>query len=154
MLDGGGECALGSLVGVGEEDAAREREGEGLEFARTEIKRIREEFWTNVRVPGSADAYNPEVEKAGRVADFLEFAELFATATETVARSTFTRAVVTLPLESLATARDLAERETACCSFFTFTTSPVGGSAVMTIEVPEQYADVLTALTSLADSAR
>lgn len=93
----------------------------------------------------------PTVDRPLRVS---EFAELFATATETVARSTFTRAVVTLPLESLATARDLAERETACCSFFTFTTSPVGGSAVMTIEVPEQYADVLTALTSLADSAR
>lgn len=93
----------------------------------------------------------PTVDRPLRVS---EFAELFATATETVTRSSPTRAVVTLPLESLETARDLAARETACCSFFTFTTSSIGDSTVMTIDVPEQYADVLTALTSLADKAQ
>ncbi|MFQ5693053.1 MAG: fumarate reductase/succinate dehydrogenase flavoprotein subunit, partial [Nitrospinota bacterium] len=37
---------------------------------------LRQEFWENVRVGGGSDELNPELEKAGRVADFLEFAEL------------------------------------------------------------------------------
>jgi succinate dehydrogenase / fumarate reductase flavoprotein subunit len=37
---------------------------------------LRDEFWNNVTVPGSGEAFNQELEKAGRVADFLEFAEL------------------------------------------------------------------------------
>ena len=48
----------------------------GLEKALKEIPRIREEFWSNVFVPGTVDNMNPELEKAGRVADFLEFAEV------------------------------------------------------------------------------
>ena len=55
------------------------RNKEGLEKAIDEIKALREEFWKNVRVPGSADSLNPELEKAGRVADFLELGELIAT---------------------------------------------------------------------------
>lgn len=54
------------------------RTPEGLNEAIKEIKEIREEFWKEVRVPGSADSMNPELEKAGRVADFLELGELFA----------------------------------------------------------------------------
>ena len=50
------------------------RTKEGLEFALTEIDRIREDFWKNVRVPGTNDGMNAELEKAGRVADFFEFA--------------------------------------------------------------------------------
>lgn len=50
------------------------RDKAGLEYALSEINRIREDFWNNVRVPGSADGMNGELEKAGRVADFLEFA--------------------------------------------------------------------------------
>ena len=50
------------------------RTKEGLEFALTEINRIREDFWKNVRVPGTNDGMNAELEKAGRVADFFEFA--------------------------------------------------------------------------------
>ena len=46
--------------------------------AMTEIKAIREEFWKEVSVPGNATEMNPELEKAGRVADFLELGELFA----------------------------------------------------------------------------
>ena len=38
---------------------------------------IRDEFWTNVRIPGSVNGLNVELEKAGRVADFIEFAEVF-----------------------------------------------------------------------------
>ncbi|MCX7978343.1 MAG: fumarate reductase/succinate dehydrogenase flavoprotein subunit, partial [Bdellovibrionaceae bacterium] len=40
------------------------------------IPKLREEFWQNVRVPGEANYINPELEKAGRVADFLELGEL------------------------------------------------------------------------------
>ncbi|MDH4042835.1 MAG: fumarate reductase/succinate dehydrogenase flavoprotein subunit [Gemmatimonadota bacterium] len=52
------------------------RNATGLKRALAEIPRIREEFWTDVRVPGSGLELNQELEKAGRVADFLEFAEL------------------------------------------------------------------------------
>ena len=48
------------------------RNAQGLNEAIAEIKQIREEFWKEVNVPGSADSMNPELEKAGRVADFLE----------------------------------------------------------------------------------
>ncbi len=54
------------------------RNEQGLKEAIAEIKQIREEFWKDVKVPGSADGLNPELEKAGRVADFLELGELFA----------------------------------------------------------------------------
>ncbi len=49
-----------------------------LKEAMSEIKAIREEFWKEVKVPGSANEMNLELEKAGRVADFLELGELFA----------------------------------------------------------------------------
>ncbi|MGB0685914.1 MAG: hypothetical protein ACPGQD_07015, partial [Planctomycetota bacterium] len=52
------------------------RTREGLEEALREIPKLREEFWKDVRIPGTADSYNPELEKAARVADFLEFGEL------------------------------------------------------------------------------
>jgi succinate dehydrogenase / fumarate reductase flavoprotein subunit len=52
------------------------RSREGLTEAIAEIPKIREEFWNNVRVPGSGNITNMELEKAGRVADFLEFGEM------------------------------------------------------------------------------
>ncbi len=52
------------------------RNAEGLKEAITEIQQIRKEFWSDVKVPGSADEFNPELEKAGRVADFIELGEL------------------------------------------------------------------------------
>ena len=52
------------------------RTREGLEDALTKIPELRERFWREVRVPGSGDTFNQSLEKAGRVADFLEFAEL------------------------------------------------------------------------------
>jgi succinate dehydrogenase / fumarate reductase flavoprotein subunit len=52
------------------------RSGEGLQIAIKEIQALREEFWNNVRVPGTTDEFNPELEKAGRVADFIELGEL------------------------------------------------------------------------------
>ena len=54
------------------------RNTKGLKEAIEEIQSIREEFWKDVLVPGSADGMNTELEKAGRVADFLELGELFA----------------------------------------------------------------------------
>jgi succinate dehydrogenase / fumarate reductase flavoprotein subunit len=48
----------------------------GLKQAIQEIRALREEFWNEVRVPGTADSLNPELDKAGRVADFLELGEL------------------------------------------------------------------------------
>ncbi len=52
------------------------RTKEGLEEALRRIPEIREEFWKNVRVPGETTGINAELEKAARVADFLEFAEV------------------------------------------------------------------------------
>ena len=48
----------------------------GLKKAIVDIRALREEFWKDVRVPGNATSYNPELDKAGRVADFLEQGEL------------------------------------------------------------------------------
>ncbi|MCM5662171.1 fumarate reductase/succinate dehydrogenase flavoprotein subunit [Galbibacter mesophilus] len=54
------------------------RNAQGLQEAITEIKELREDFYKNVLVPGSAEGKNSELEKAMRVADFLELGELFA----------------------------------------------------------------------------
>jgi succinate dehydrogenase / fumarate reductase flavoprotein subunit len=51
----------------------------GLQKALKEIPALREEFWKNVKVVGQADDLNAELERAGRVADFLELGELMAT---------------------------------------------------------------------------
>ncbi len=52
------------------------RNKQGLEQAIKEIQALRAEFWRDVRVLGSADEFNPDLEKAGRVADFIELGEL------------------------------------------------------------------------------
>ena len=52
------------------------RSREGLGEALEKIPQIREEFWQNVLIPGSGANANMELEKAGRVADFLEFGEV------------------------------------------------------------------------------
>ncbi len=54
------------------------RDRAGLEQALQRIPALREEFWQNVVVPGSGVELNQSLEKAGRVADFLEFGELLA----------------------------------------------------------------------------
>ncbi|TVZ26443.1 succinate dehydrogenase subunit A [Gillisia sp. Hel_I_86] len=54
------------------------RNAKELEEAIHEIAELREDFWKNVKVPGTANTKNSELEKAGRVADFLELGELFA----------------------------------------------------------------------------
>jgi succinate dehydrogenase / fumarate reductase flavoprotein subunit len=52
------------------------RNDAGLREALKRIPALREEFWENVNVPGDAEELNQSLEKAGRVADFLEFGEL------------------------------------------------------------------------------
>jgi succinate dehydrogenase / fumarate reductase flavoprotein subunit len=47
------------------------RNAQGLQEAIQEIRALKAEFWSDVRVPGTADEFNAELDKAGRVADFL-----------------------------------------------------------------------------------
>jgi succinate dehydrogenase / fumarate reductase flavoprotein subunit len=52
------------------------RNAEGLKFALQKIPEMREQFWRDVRVLGDGEEFNQSLEKAGRVADFFELAEL------------------------------------------------------------------------------
>jgi len=54
------------------------RNEQGLTHALNEIPRLRDEFWQNLSVPGDANNLNKNLEYAGRVADYLEFAEVLA----------------------------------------------------------------------------
>ncbi len=54
------------------------RNAEGLKKARKLIQDLRKEFYSDLFVPGKQDEFNPELEKAARVADFIELGELFA----------------------------------------------------------------------------
>ncbi len=65
--------ALGKVMW---EKCGMARSATGLKEAIEEIKVIRQQFWSDVRIPGSTDELNPELEKAGRVADFIELGEL------------------------------------------------------------------------------
>ncbi|MBC8323551.1 MAG: fumarate reductase/succinate dehydrogenase flavoprotein subunit [Candidatus Marinimicrobia bacterium] len=60
------------------ENVGMARNKSGLEKAIESIPKLKDEFWKNVKVTGTADELNPELEKAGRVADFLELGELMA----------------------------------------------------------------------------
>jgi succinate dehydrogenase / fumarate reductase flavoprotein subunit len=64
---------LGALMW---EHCGMARNAQGLQTALNRIPQLREEFWENVRVLGGNDEFNVALEKASRVADFLEFAEL------------------------------------------------------------------------------
>ena len=52
------------------------RNAEGLKQAIQEVRALKAEFWSDVRIPGEINAMNPELDKAGRVADFIELGEL------------------------------------------------------------------------------
>ena len=52
------------------------RNAQSLQEAITEIQALKKEFWSDVRIPGSINEMNPELDKAGRVADFIELGEL------------------------------------------------------------------------------
>jgi len=58
------------------EDVGMARSEESLNHALKRIPEIREEFWNNVKVVGTNEQFNQELENAGRLADFLEFAEI------------------------------------------------------------------------------
>jgi succinate dehydrogenase / fumarate reductase flavoprotein subunit len=60
------------------DDVGMARNEESLKRALTRIPQLREDFWHNVSVPGTPDNLNQSLEYAGRVADYLEFAELLA----------------------------------------------------------------------------
>jgi len=64
---------LGSILW---EYCGMSRNNEGLLKAQKLIQKLREEFWENVIVPGSGKDFNQSLERAGRVADFLEFGEI------------------------------------------------------------------------------
>jgi len=52
------------------------RNTQGLTEAIAEIQELKKEFWSNVKIPGEVNSLNPELDKAGRVADFIELGEL------------------------------------------------------------------------------
>ncbi len=54
------------------------RNDEGLKNAQEEIRDLKEEFWNNVKIPGELNDLNPELQKASRLADYLELGELMA----------------------------------------------------------------------------
>lgn len=58
------------------EHCGMSRNEEGLKKAKTEVRKLRKEFWENVKVLGENDELNQSIEKANRVADFLELGEL------------------------------------------------------------------------------
>jgi succinate dehydrogenase / fumarate reductase flavoprotein subunit len=58
------------------ESCGMSRSEAGLSQALRDIGKLKEEFWGDVRIPGAADEVNSELEKAGRVADFIELGEL------------------------------------------------------------------------------
>ena len=94
----------------------------------------------------------PTAERPMRLA---EFDDLFATAAQGVELLGPTHARLRLsgPAGLEATVRGLTERETQCCSFFTFTLTPDGDSLTLDIQVPEPYVDVLESLISRAADA-
>jgi hypothetical protein len=102
----------------------------------------------------------PAAERPLRLA---EFDDLFATALRGVepVDPTHARLRLTGPVGLADTVRDLTERETRCCSFFTFTLRPdppgtAGGdpeTLVLEIQVPHQYTAVLASLVDRADLA-
>ena len=52
------------------------RNAQGLQEAIQEIQQLKKEFWSDIRIPGKIEDFNPELDKAGRVADFIELGEL------------------------------------------------------------------------------
>jgi len=91
----------------------------------------------------------PTAEQPLRVA---EFDELFASSLVRAERTAPHRLRLVLAGSAEAVARDLAVRETACCSFFEFTFQPVdGGELAMDVTVPDAYAAVLDSVATRAE---
>lgn len=80
-----------------------------------------------------------------------EFDDLFALTREVDRRApTLARLSFSGTDDLVETVRDLAARETECCSFFTFTVGGAGGEAVLDIEVPPAYVEVLDGIVARA----
>ncbi|WP_237171085.1 hypothetical protein, partial [Mycobacteroides abscessus] len=92
----------------------------------------------------------PSAERPLRVA---EFDRLFGESAVRSTRVTTTRLDVELDAAAQHRARDLAARESECCSYFTFTFETVGPNVVMRIEVPPSQSAVLDALAGRVDVA-
>ena len=60
------------------DNCGMERNADGLKTALAEIPKLREEFWRDMKITGSGSGLNAELERAGRVADFMELGELMA----------------------------------------------------------------------------
>lgn len=92
----------------------------------------------------------PTAQQPLRIAEFDTF---FRDVVRDVQRRGPTRLDLTIDADAEALARDLTDRETACCSFFQFTfTGQADGRIVMTLTVPGQHADVLAALAERVTS--
>lgn len=81
------------------------------------------------------------------------FADLFASSLAGVERTSSETARLVLAPESFVRARDLAARESSCCSFFTFDFREIDGAAVMSVTVPAARVPVLDALVASARRA-
>jgi hypothetical protein len=98
---------------------------------------------------GTADGWVPSactlptVEQLRRLAEFDHF---FRTAVQQVTRTQRTYLEIVIVPESEVSARDLAARETTCCSFFEFAFEPAPGGMVMRVGVPDENVDVLDVL--------
>jgi hypothetical protein len=92
----------------------------------------------------------PTAERPLRLAEFYT---LFATAVRGQGRSTPTRLQLVLDAAAEPVARDLTAKETACCSFFTFSFTPAGDDLLLDIEVPAAHVDVLDWLAATAAAA-
>lgn len=103
-------------------------------------------------VPGEACTL-PSAEQPLRVA---EFDEVFRAALTGVCWEGPTRVRLTLTGPSWLAGRvqDLADRETACCSFFAFTMTPAPGGVLLEVTVPEAHIAVLSALVARAEVTR
>ncbi|MGW5440507.1 hypothetical protein [Nocardia asteroides] len=92
----------------------------------------------------------PTVEQPIRVA---EFDRLFAEGVRALRRPAPTRLELDLSVDAEAAGRDLAARESQCCSFFAFDFRADANAVVMGVEVPPAYTDVLDAFAERVGSA-
>ena len=80
LLAGGGKTSVDTfhrkLGKVMWDHCGMSRNADGLKGAIEQIKELRDQYWKDVRVLGNGESFNQSLEKAGRVADFMEFAEV------------------------------------------------------------------------------
>ncbi|MFJ2666410.1 hypothetical protein ACIO14_18885 [Nocardia fluminea] len=92
----------------------------------------------------------PTVEQPIRIAEFDRFV---ADSVHSTTRAAPTRLDLLLDPDAEATGRDLASRESNCCSFFTFDFDTTGPGLVMRVGVPAAYVDVLDAFAARVEAA-